>query len=158
MTSTGLAGSMARLVAIEAVPGLPGATTSSLVAGAEARQRAKACSRAPAPRSKIFTPQPYRDVPLHALSAVLHVSCSDLTEISRLPRRDRSISGSRSVRFRTEIGSVAGRNWATASPPQHHRQPHPIVHAILSPAELRSSRKASSDSSPVTNATFLFTH
>ena len=101
---------MARLVAIAAVPGLPGATTSSLVAGAEARQRAKACSRAPAPRSKIFTSQPYRDVPLRALSAVLHVSCSTLTEIGRVPRRDRSISGSRSVVLRTEIGSVAGRN------------------------------------------------
>ena len=95
---------MARLVAIAAVPGLPGATTSSLVAGAEARQRAKACSRAPAPRSKIFTSQPYRDVPLRALSAVLRVSCSDLTEIGRVPRRDRSYSALRSVQWRAGIG------------------------------------------------------
>ena len=79
------------------------------MAGAEARQRAKACSRAPAPRSKIFTSQPYRDVPLRALSAVLHVSCRELTEIGRVPRRDRSYSGSSSVVLRTEIGSVAGR-------------------------------------------------
>ena len=37
------------------MPGLPGTVTSSVVEGSEARQRARACSRAPDPRSRIFT-------------------------------------------------------------------------------------------------------
>lgn len=55
-TSWGLVGSTAILVPCWEVPGLPGAMTSSVVAGSAAKERARACSRAPEPSSRILTP------------------------------------------------------------------------------------------------------
>src|SRR5699024_11385152 len=55
VTAAGLEASTATLVAICAVPGFPGATINSLVAGSVARLRARACSRAPEPIRRIFT-------------------------------------------------------------------------------------------------------
>src|SRR5690625_4214681 len=54
-TSWGSSGRTGRFVAIVPVPGLPGAATTSVTAGSATRDRARACSRAPAPMSRIRT-------------------------------------------------------------------------------------------------------